>query len=127
MPILEILDRCYLEEIVFHLLPALNSTLNPVIYFWRMKPFRRLILERFGRGFPIRGQTGEGQTGGGQTGGGQTGGGQTGGGQTGGGQTGGGQTGGHAGEGKLTAEGGHRKQGIKMKTIVIKNRYVLTT
>ena len=47
---LPILETTYFEKyylgITVRILPAINSMLNPVIYFWRMKPFRRLILRQ---------------------------------------------------------------------------------
>ena len=43
-------DKYYARLMLLSALPAINSTLNPVIYFWRMKPFRRFILRGDGAG-----------------------------------------------------------------------------
>ena len=40
-------DKYYAMLVVTAVLPAINSALNPAVYFWRMLPFRRFVLRQW--------------------------------------------------------------------------------
>ena len=53
----QFIEKYYVEWLVMGLLPAINSALNPLVYFWRMRCFRRYFAGRSGA-IRIRGAAG---------------------------------------------------------------------